>query len=249
MPGARVSTIALPITSARTRMELDRRFYLIMALAAAIVIFTGFARSYYLKAHFHTSPALSLLLHIHGAVFTAWVLYFVLQTSLIAAAKPALHRKLGLLGAALGSSMIVLGLAVAFTAMRLRHGTPILSPETTFLVGLVDISTFALFFILGWLRRRDREAHQRFMLLAVIGGLLSAPIGRIVGYGVPIPVVTVLNLAFILAGPMYDFLTRRRIHPVYLYGCLFLLVTFTPFRFPVGNSPQWHRIAGTLVGR
>jgi hypothetical protein len=86
------------------------------------------------------------------------------------------------------------------------------------------------------------------MLLAVIGGLLGAAIGRIVGYGVPIPLVSIVNIAFILAGPLYDLITRRRIHPVYLYGCLFLLATFTPFRFPVGASPQWHRIAHRVVG-
>ena len=242
-----MSTVTAPIT--RSHTTADRRFYLTMAIACAALIFTGFARSYYLKAHFAASPALSLLVHVHGAVFTTWVLYFVLQTALIAVRKPALHRKLGIFGAVLGTAMIVLGLAVAFTAMHLNHGTPILSPETTFLIGLVDISTFAVFFLLGWFRRRDREAHQRLMLLAVIGGLLSAPIGRIVGYGVPIPIVAVLNLAFIFAGPIYDFITRRRIHPVFLYGCLFLFVTFTPFRFPVGASAQWHRIAHSLVGR
>ena len=244
-----MSTATITPTQQHTRLNADRRFYLAMALASAAVIFTGFARSYYLKPHFPGQRDLSLLIHIHAAVFTAFILYFVLQTALIAAKKPALHRNLGLLGAALGISMIVLGLAVAFTAMRLNHGTPLLSPETTFLIGLMDISTFASFFLLGWVFRRNREAHQRLMLLAVIGGLLGAAIGRIVGYGVPIPLVSVVNIAFILAGPLHDLITRRRIHPVYVYGCLFLLLTFTPFRFPVGASPQWHRIAHAVVGR
>jgi len=244
-----VSTVALPVTSARQRTRADRRFYLTMALASALVIVIGFSRSYYLKVYFPSAPALRLLVHLHAAVFTAWLIYFVTQTALVAAQRPALHRKLGLLGAALGSLMILLGLLVAFSAMRLSHGTPILSPEATFLVGLIDIFSFALFFILGWVRRRDREAHQRLMLLSVIGGLLGAAIGRIVGYGVSVPVVSAINLAFIFAGPVYDLITRRRVHPVYLYGCLFLLITFTPLRFPVGASPQWHRIAHALVGR
>lgn len=243
-----MSTTTLPLSRTRSHVVADRRFYLTMAVAAAALIFTGFARSYYLKAHFPASPALSLLVHVHGAVFTTWVLYFILQTALIAVGKPRLHRKLGIIGAVLGVAMVLLGLAVSWNGMRLNHGTPILSPETTFLIGLTDISTFALFFALGWVKRRDREAHQRLMLLAVIGGLLSAPIGRIVGYGVPIPLVSALNLAFIFAGPIYDFATRRRIHPVYLYGCLFLFLTFTPFRFPVGASPQWHHFAHRITG-
>jgi hypothetical protein len=244
-----VSTIALPIAKPKQRAVADRRFYLTMAVACAVLIFVGFARSYFLKFHFPLSPKLSLLVHIHGAVFTAWVLYFVLQTALIAVRKPALHISLGLLGAVLGATMIVVGLAVAFTAMRLGHGSQIISAETTFLIGLIDISTFGAFFILGWLYRRNREAHQRLMLLAVVGGLLSASFGRIVGYGAPIPVVALVNLAFIFAGPFYDFITRRRIHPVYIYGCLYLLATFTPLRFAVGATPAWHHIAHALVGR
>ena len=244
-----MSTAALPITRTRSHAVADRRFYLTMATASAALIFSGFARSYYLSAHFPASPKLSLLVHVHGAVFTAWVLYFIVQTALIAIRKPALHRSLGIFGAILGCAMIVLGLTVAFTAMRLNHGTPFIPPETTFLVGLIDIFSFALFFLLGWFRRRDREAHQRLMLLAVIVGLTGAAMGRIVGYGVPIPIVSLINVAFLFAGPVYDFITRRRIHPVYIYGCLFSILTFTPFRFVVGATPQWHRIAHSLVGR
>ena len=238
-----MSTTALPLVRTRSHVVADRRFYLAMAIAGACLIFTGFARSYYLKSHFPLSPKLSFLVHVHGAVFTAWILYFILQTALIAVRKPALHRRLGYTGALLGSAVIVLGLLVSFTAMRLNHGTSFIPPATVFLVGLVDMLTFGLFFILGWVRRRDREAHQRLMLLAVIAGLLGAPMGRIVGYGVPIPVVSIINFAFLFAGPIYDLVTRRRIHPVYIYGCLFALVTFTPLRFAVGATPQWQRIA------
>lgn len=249
MPGVPVSTIALPLAKPKQRATADRRFYLVMAVACALLIFIGFARSYYLKSHFPLSPKLSLLVHVHGAVFSLWVFYFVLQTALIAVRKPALHRKLGYLGAALGGTMIVLGLTVSFTAMRLNHGSQFINAETTFLVGLIDILSFGAFFILGWVNRRDREAHQRLMLLAVIVGLLGAPMGRIVGYGLSIPIVSLINFAFLFAGPIYDLITRRRIHPVYVYGVLYALLTFTPFRFAVGATPAWRHIAHQLVGR
>ncbi|HEY0780764.1 MAG TPA: hypothetical protein VGD56_22595, partial [Gemmatirosa sp.] len=244
-----MSAIVAPSAPAlRTRTASDRTFFLSVAVAAALLIFVGFSRSYYLKTAFPLAPPLSLLVHVHGAVFTAWVLYFVLQTGLIAVHRPAVHRRLGVLGAALGAAVIVLGLAVTFMAIRLNRGTPSLDPETQFLVALVDIVTFSIFFVAGWLQRRNRAAHQRLMLLAVVAGMLSAPLGRIVGYGVSHPVVGLVNLAFILAGPVYDVVTRRRIHPVYVYGCLFALVTLPPLRFVVGASPWWHRVAHTLAG-
>ncbi len=243
-----MATSALPRIRVASRAQTDRRFYLIMALLCAAIIFAGFARSYYLKFHFPLSPALSLLVHVHGAVFTAWVIYFVVQTALIAVRKPAIHRSLGILGAALGCAMIVLGLAVSVTAMRLGHGTKLLPPETTFLIGLIDIFSFAAFFLGGWIWRRDREAHPRLMLMAVVVGLLGAAIGRIVGYGVPIPVVSVVNLLLLFAGPAYDWFTRRHIHRVYVFGCLYALATFTPLRFAVGATPWWHHIAHAIAG-
>ena len=244
-----MSTSTLPVITTRQRVLADRRFYLIMAVASALLIFVGFARSYFLRVWFPLSPTLRVLVHIHGAVFTAWVAYFILQTALITTNRPALHRKLGYLGAFLGFSMILLGLMVAFSAMRLGHGTRLLPPETVFLVGLLDIFSFGLFFTLGWVRRRNRDAHQRLMLLSVIVGLTGAAIGRVVGYGVPIGVMSAISLAFIFAGPAYDFITRRRVHPVYIYGCLFAMLTYTPLRFVVGATPWWHHIAHRLVGQ
>ena len=124
-----MSTRTLPAVTTRQRLANDHRFYLGMAIFSVILIFVGFSRSYYLRPLFFRTPALSLLVHVHGAVFTAWMVYFLLQTALIATNRPSLHRRLGLTGAFLGSAMIVLGLAVSVTAMRLHHGTTTQSPE------------------------------------------------------------------------------------------------------------------------
>ncbi len=243
-----MSTQTAPSIAVRKHVAADRRFYLAMALASTALITYGFSRSYYLKLHYPTSPVLSPLVHLHGAVYTAWMLYFVLQTALISLKRPALHRKLGLTGAVLGSAMIALGLAVTFSAVRLHHGSPTQDAEVIFLVGLLDLITFALFFILGYRYRRDREAHQRLMLLAVVAGLVGPALGRIVGFGVPVPAIALLDLGFLFAGPLYDLLTRRRIHPVYIYGCLFALATFPPLRFALGATPWWHRMAHLIAG-
>ncbi len=243
-----MSTQTLPAAGIRKQLASDRRFYLVMAIVSAILIFVGFSRTYYLKFHFPTSPALSLLVHMHAVVFTSWILYFVLQTALIAVKRPQLHRTLGLFGAALAALMIVFGLLVAFTAVRLHHGGVGQDAETIFLVSLVDIFSFAFFFVTGWAWRRDREAHQRLMLLAVVVGLTGAAIGRLATMGVTLPVMSLIGFGLLFAGPLYDLSTRRRIHRVYVFGILYALATFTPLRFAFGHTAWWHRAAHLIAG-
>ncbi len=231
----------------RNHAITDRRFYLGMALVCTLLIFVGFSRSYYLKAHFPLSPSLSLLVQIHGAVFTLWMLYFILQTVLIAVRKPRIHRTLGILGVAIASAMVILGLAVSVTGMRLGHGGVGQDAETILLVGLIDITLFLAFFLAGWIKRRDREAHQRLMLLAVVVGLTGPGLGRLGGFGIPVPALSLINLVLIFAGPVYDLLTRRRIHPAYLAGVAIALATFTPLRFLVGRTAAWHHVAHAIT--
>ena len=61
-----------------------RRFYTGMALAIALTVFAGFAPTYYLRPWFQSTP-LGGLVHLHGLVFTGWVLLFLVQSTLIAA--------------------------------------------------------------------------------------------------------------------------------------------------------------------
>jgi hypothetical protein len=171
---------------------------------------------------------------------------FIVQTALIASNRPRIHRRLGYAGAALAIAMVVLGIAVAFKARLLGHGEP--SPDAIFLVSLGDIFTFAVFVGGGFLWRRNREAHQRLMLLAVVAGLLSAAIPRIPDFREHPAAMLFLGLSFLLAGPIYDLVTRRRIHPVYIWGCLFSILTLAPIRIARSFTPAWHRTANWLIG-
>jgi len=72
-------------------------FFTGMALAVVATVAAGFAPTYYLKP-LVTSPALPPLIHLHGALFTAWVLLFLAQTSLVAAKRTDLHKRLGIGG-------------------------------------------------------------------------------------------------------------------------------------------------------
>ena len=64
----------------------DRLFYGSMAVILALVVFAGFGPTYYFRfgsggpqATVSGAP-FTLLVHLHGALFTTWVLLFVVQT-------------------------------------------------------------------------------------------------------------------------------------------------------------------------
>ncbi|HWF86753.1 MAG TPA: hypothetical protein VG222_17965 [Vicinamibacterales bacterium] len=88
-------------------------FYVWASIAAALIVFAGFARSYYLKTLLD-APVLPLL-HAHGLVVTAWFVLIVVQSGLIATRRVNLHRRLGVFGALLAGLVVVLG---AMTVVR-----------------------------------------------------------------------------------------------------------------------------------
>lgn len=227
----------------------DSRFFLATSIACAVGVFLGFARTYYLKTYF-ASHSLSLLFQIHGAVFTAWMIYFVVQTALIADRRMFVHRRLGYAGAVLASAMVVLGTAVAYSAARYVHfrQNPFThNPEGTLFFSLVDVLLFAILVSAGFYFRRNRQVHQRLMLMATVCPLMPSAFARLPIAGHLVALVNVLVLLFVLAGPLYDVLTLRRIHPAYLWSLLLFFLTVPPVRMLVGNSAAWYGVGHWIL--
>ena len=219
-------------------------FYTGMASAILLTILTGFGASYYRRA-----APFSALVYLHAGVFTGWVLLFFAQTVLVAAGHTRLHRRLGVAGGGLAGLMIVLGPVTAIHGARNGHnpGGPYPDALAFLVVGLSDIFLFSGFVIAGLYYRRRRQVHKRLMLLATIGGLLWPAITRLPYVrGQFLPMFALLAL-FVLAGPVHDLLTRRRVHAVYVWGGLLILASF-PIRRSIGLSDTWHRIAAWLIG-
>ena len=74
--------------------RFENLFFSGMAVLTLATVFVGFARSYYLAGVFK-APLPSLIIHIHGVVFSSWVLLLLAQPSLVAAGRVDLHRRLG----------------------------------------------------------------------------------------------------------------------------------------------------------
>lgn len=92
--------------------RFDHLFFSGMSLLMLVTAFSGFARTYFLAGIFH-APLPSLIIHIHGAAFSCWILLLVTQTSLVSVGRTDLHRRLGVAGFFLGCLMIVFGVMAA----------------------------------------------------------------------------------------------------------------------------------------
>ncbi len=139
--------------------------------------------------------------------------------------------------------MLVMGPLIAISAAR--RGVLPGDPMAFLLVPIMDVMLFAVFVSLAYHYRRRSELHKRWMLLA-IASLLPPAISRwplAVNRPIVVPVVLLLFLA---ARPIADRMASTRVHPVSLWGGLFLLASL-PLRFAVAQTEGWHHVARWLT--
>src|SRR5690349_19554258 len=116
------------VRSISDRHSMEHLFFAGMSVLIAVIVFVGFARTYYLAAWFGAKPLAAAIVHIHAAAFTAWLVLFVIQTALVSSGHASLHRQLGLVGLGLAPLMVILGILVAHE-MLVRFG-PITSVDS-----------------------------------------------------------------------------------------------------------------------
>jgi hypothetical protein len=242
-------TISATVDNARTKTAVgrhDRLFYTGMSIAMVIAVFVGFAPSYYLKDYFGRPPLLPLV-HVHGLVFTTWIVLFFVQTVLIASHRVSVHRRLGIAGAALAALLVMVGVATAVGFARRNVASGGTATLAFLATPFGDMLVFAILATAGLLYRRRPETHKRLMLVATIG-LLDAAISRwplaILRRG-PVAFFLVTDL-FVLAGVCYDLASRRRIHPAYVWSGLLLMIS-QPVRLAISHTDAWLALAGKLV--
>jgi hypothetical protein len=226
------------------------RFYPLIALALAAVIVAGFARTYYLRVFFQVPP-ITVLLHLHALVFSAWLLLFVTQTRLIARQNYALHMKVGMAGVVLAVLVVIVGYMTAIVGAHVVRPRPMGMGALEFLIfPLTSIVLFAVFVAAAVSLRRKAALHKRFMVLAMIA-VLGPPVARLIRFSELgehfIAIQTVVTAAFVVWALLYDWFKYRMIHPVFAVGGT-LLVVLWPLREAAARSDTWLAIAARLVG-
>jgi hypothetical protein len=233
-----VQTVHAPSTAPGRRY--DHVFFSTMVLLVLVTVFAGFAQSYYLAGIFG-APLPSRLVHIHGAVFTTWILLLLTQTLLVSAHRVDIHRKLGLVGFGLACTMPVVAILAAVDSLVRHADRP--GARAFFAVPTFDILAFVPIIFFAWKYRSNAATHKRLILIATIA-ILDAATARwpvhVAWWGLhPAEWATDAFLIPIIA---YDLFSIRKIHPATIWGGVWFLL-MQHIRGPIGTSQAWQAFA------
>jgi len=226
----------------RNPAQESRLFHTGMAVAFLLTAVAGFGPTYFFKP-VHPSPPLPPLLHVHGLVFTAWLVLLIVQSGLVRADRVDVHKRLGIFGAVLAAGMVILGLSVAVYGARRGASADGMAPLAFMIFPVGQTLLFGGFVAAGLWNRRRPEIHRRFILLGTIT-LLTPAISRMVEKRSVLAMF--LTVGFVIVAMIHDWLSRRRVHLIYICGGLILLVS-GPLRAVIGKTAAWQSFARMLV--
>lgn len=231
-----------------SKSGVGRHFFVVMASIIALIVFAGFAPSFYLRTVFQPGTNLSILLHIKGAVFSAWITLFLVQPILIARGSHTLHRRLGWLAAAIAVAMV--GLVAGATVEEMQRVPPAPPAPVALALNTFDTVVFASLVSSAIYLRKQAEWHKRLLLSATLI-LLGAPILRLlilleghINHELLVADVLLVDLFFLICFA-FDLHTRRRIHPAYFFSFALLLVDQVA-TFSVMAWPPWVSFANGM---
>jgi hypothetical protein len=223
-----------------------KRIYVPASFIIIFIALIGFWRTYF-GLMFVGKVQAALLIHLHVVLLVGWFALFGLQAGLAANGRLALHTKVGPWLFIFAVILIVVSLILSFQTfgVTLAHDGMLTAQRKVF-SRLRNILFFALFLAAGWFSRSNPEVHKRLMLITT-NMLLAPAIGRIAFLGQsftewemlvvwPIPIYVAI---------IYDFITKRIIHPAYIIGLLAMLVM--RLCLPLRDTDMWTKFCGWLA--
>jgi len=243
-----MATVAAPsgnyakLPTAVPGRRYDHLFFSGMALVMLASVFLGFARTYYLAGVFH-APLPSVIIHLHGAAFTCWILLLVMQTSLVSAGRVDLHRQLGIAGFFLACLMVILGVLAATDSLGRGTGPSGLDAKFFYIIPMTDMLIFATLVFFAFRARSNPTAHKRLIYVATTGLLIAAisrwPFAFVHRKPMIAALVTYIFLGILLG---YDLWSTRRVHRATIWAATFLILV-QQIRIPIGKTAVWHAFA------
>ena len=152
----------------------DRLLFLLAAVGIGIVVVLGFGPTYFYRPFATPKDSLTVLVHVHGALMSAWIALFITQVILVAVGRTELHRRLGKLGFVLLWLIVLVLLPMTIVAAKLggdhMPGPPL--PGLALVLGL--LFGFLTFAGLGLHYRFRSDIHKRLMTLAALAAMEAA---------------------------------------------------------------------------
>ena len=166
----------MAINSNVLKRPSDRGLFMTAAIGFPLIVLAGYFKSYYFSAFFADArPVANALVHAHGIIMSAWVIYFVAQFALIRTKNIKLHMTMGMAGIALAAIVVISGMATAYDAQLVRNAAPPgVNAHSFFLLPVSDMSLFVIFFAGAIYYRKRPAEHKSLMLLTAINFLPAA---------------------------------------------------------------------------
>ncbi len=235
-------SIGVKLASDLPGRRFDHVFFSAMALLMLATVFVGFAPTYYLAGMFR-APLPSLIIHLHGAAFSAWILLLVTQTSLVSAGRVDIHRRLGIAGFLLACLMVILGILAAADAL-VRQFPPGRDPKAFFIIPTTDMVIFATLVFFAFRARSNPPAHKRLILIATVALMIAAiarwPFSMVHRKPDMAALFSYIFLGILMA---YDLWSTRKLHRATVWASA-LLIFVEQIRTPIGKTAAWHAFAG-----
>lgn len=232
------------------RRPSDRNLFLWAAVLFPLLVLAGYFKSYYFSAFFTDArPLANSLVHAHGIVMSAWVIYFVAQVALVRTKNIKLHITMGFAGIALAAIVVIVGMATAYDAQLVRHAAPPgVDPRGFFILPFGDMLLFVIFFAGSIYYRKRPLEHKSLMLMTAINftpaALFRIPIvppdyAMLFAFGVP-GLFAILCLIWFKA-------KHGKFNYVFAAATL-LYITFLPLRIYLAGTEIWLQFVDWLAG-
>jgi magnesium-transporting ATPase (P-type) len=129
--GEAMATNAVRTTQLRPTVHkrTEDIFFGMLTALVIVAVFIGFARTYFLAGMF-VAKLPSWLVHLHGAVFTNWIVLLAAQVVLVSTGRVRWHMRLRVLGMFFAPLMVVVGFSTLVAAVR-RQFVPLLRYESS----------------------------------------------------------------------------------------------------------------------
>ena len=237
-----------PLELPLARSSGERRMYTWAAIVAIVVMFAGFAPTYYLKGVF-ASPDLDTLKHVHGVIMTAWFAFFLLQVRLVATGNTRIHRQLGIGGVVLAMLVVYVGITAGIASARSGAAPNGIPPLVFLVLPFGEMVAFTGLFAAAIALRRRSAWHKRLMLVATVAMLTPAvarmPFDVIKSLGPP--AFFGFTDLLIVACMAFDAVKNRRVHPAFVAGLAFVVFVQVG-RLLLSRTEAWMTFARWVVG-